>query len=75
MKKTFAGVFFMAWIMGLPAAARAQDSDGDGMPDAWEKQHGLNPDDPADGAADADGNGNTNLEEYLHWLAAGNKLN
>ncbi len=47
------------------------DTDGDGMPGAWERRHGLNPDDPADGPADADSNGYTNLEEYLNWLAAG----
>jgi hypothetical protein len=50
------------------------DTDGDGMPDAWEKQRGLNPEDPADGPADADGDGYTNLEEYLNWLAGGRDL-
>ncbi|MBN1362731.1 MAG: hypothetical protein JW993_19185 [Sedimentisphaerales bacterium] len=50
------------------------DTDGDGMPGAWEEQHGSDPDDPADGAADADADGYTNLEEYLNWLAAGGKL-
>ncbi len=50
------------------------DTDGDGLPHVWEKQHGLNPDSPADGAADTNGDGYTNLEEYLNWLAAGNKL-
>jgi hypothetical protein len=44
------------------------DHDGDGMPDAWEKAHGLNPNDPADGKADRDGDGYTNLEEYLNSL-------
>jgi hypothetical protein len=52
-------------LKGGPAPA---DSDGDGMPDAWEKTHGLNPRDPADGAADRDGDGYTNLEDYLNSL-------
>jgi len=42
------------------------DSDGDGMPDAWERKHGLNPNDPTDGATDKDRDGYTNLEEYLN---------
>jgi hypothetical protein len=48
------------------------DADGDGMPDAWESAHGLDPADPTDGAglglsADATGvTGYTNLEAYLH---------
>jgi hypothetical protein len=41
------------------------DSDHDGMPDAWEKAHGLNPNDPSDGAKIGK-NGYTNLEEYLN---------
>src|SRR5262249_21672135 len=28
------------------------DSDGDGMPDSWETQHGLNPKDPSDAMTD-----------------------
>ncbi|MHC4121166.1 MAG: hypothetical protein ACYSWO_27080 [Planctomycetota bacterium] len=35
------------------------------MPDEWEKRHGLDAADPADRNADADGDGYTNLEEYL----------
>lgn len=41
------------------------DTDGDGMPDAWERRYGLNPFDPSDAAQDLDGDGFTNLEEYL----------
>lgn len=44
------------------------DSDRDGMPDAWEKMTGLNPADPRDGNADRDGDGYTNLEDYLGAL-------
>ncbi len=36
------------------------------MPDAWEKEYGLNPKDPSDGTKDADGDGYTNVEEYLN---------
>jgi hypothetical protein len=42
------------------------DSDGDGMPDWWEKKYGLDPNDPSDAAQDRDGDGYTNLEEYLN---------
>jgi pectate lyase len=44
------------------------DTDGDGMPDDWERSHGLNPNGPKDGNADRDGDGFTNLEEYLNSL-------
>lgn len=43
------------------------DADSDGIPDEWEKRHGLNPADPADGARVA-GSGYTHLEEYLNSL-------
>ena len=42
------------------------DTDSDGMPDEWEKRFGLDPNNPADAAQDADGDGYTNLEEYLN---------
>jgi hypothetical protein len=41
------------------------DTDLDGMPDAWETSAGLNPNNPADAALDKDGDGQSNLEEYL----------
>jgi hypothetical protein len=45
-----------------------KDSDGDGMPDAWESAHGFNPA-IKDNNGDADADGYTNLEEYLHERA------
>ncbi len=48
-----------------PGDVAERDSDGDGMPDAWEEQHGFNPMNPDDAYADADGDGFTNLEEFL----------
>jgi len=44
------------------------DADDDGMPDAWETEHRLNPNDPADAAADANGDGYTNIEDFLNGL-------
>ncbi|MEX2605830.1 MAG: Ig-like domain-containing protein, partial [Kiritimatiellia bacterium] len=41
------------------------DSDGDGMPDAWEIAHGLDPL-VDDAGADLDGDGLTNIWEYTH---------
>lgn len=42
-----------------------EDRDGDHLPDVWETANGLNADDPADGELDEDGDGHTNLQEYL----------
>ena len=52
-------------LRSLPAPV---DSDHDGMPDAWEKAHGLNPEDSADGARAAKPGDYTNLEFYLNSL-------
>jgi hypothetical protein len=41
------------------------DTDNDGMPDDWETANGFDPSDPTDGNGDADGDGYTNIEEYL----------
>lgn len=42
-----------------------QDTDKDGMPDEWEEKHALNPKRP-DHNEDRDGDGYTNLEEFLN---------
>lgn len=44
----------------------AQDSDGDGMLDAWEIAHGLDPNNANDAGLDADNDGITNIEEYYN---------
>jgi hypothetical protein len=44
------------------------DSDHDGIPDEWEKTHGLDPHNPSDANGDMNGDGYTNLEKYLNWL-------
>ncbi len=54
----------------LRSAPAPRDSDNDGMPDAWEVAHGLNPHDHRDGNADRNGDGWTNLEEWLAECAA-----
>ena len=49
--------------------AAIKDSDGDGMPDEWEKAHGLNPNADADGRmVKLSEEGYTNLEVYLNSL-------
>lgn len=50
----------------LKSALAPADTDADGMPDSWERQHRLNPLNPADGSTDNDKDGYTNLEEYLN---------
>ncbi|MCD6383737.1 MAG: right-handed parallel beta-helix repeat-containing protein, partial [Thermoplasmata archaeon] len=42
------------------------DYDEDGMPDVWERQHGLDPKDPSDAENDTDNDGLTNIQEYLN---------
>ncbi len=49
----------------LRAEMPVVDSDGDGMPDRWEQQNGLNYLDPGDATGDPDGDTLTNLEEFL----------
>lgn len=44
------------------------DNDDDGMADSWESANGLNTS-TDDSASDQDGDGYTNIEEYLHYLS------
>lgn len=48
----------------LAAGTPYPDADGDGMDDDWESSHGI-----TSGTADADGDGYTNLEEFLNERA------
>lgn len=49
------------------------DTDFDGLPNWWEKAHGLDTNSVtgnfSESNADEDRNGYTNLEEYLHWMS------
>lgn len=56
-------------VGGWPALASVPappDGDQDGMPDEWEKRFGLDPRAAADRALDTDGDGYTDIEEYLN---------
>jgi len=44
------------------------DTDKDGMPDAWEKKYGLNPKDPSDAKGDLNGDGYSNIEDYINGI-------
>jgi hypothetical protein len=65
-------------LRSTPQVSRAGDWDteasvgygiGDGMPTYWELEHNLNPS-ARDDTGDFDGDGYTNLEEYLNDIAA-----
>ena len=57
----------------LRAGIALEDSDHDGMPDKWEKEAGSNWKDDMDGSKDNDGDGYTNLEDYLNGTHVGKK--
>ena len=60
----------------IPETSRPDnwDTDKDGLPDWWEKAKGLNPNsaegDYADTHKDDNGDGFTQLDEYLDWMAS-----
>lgn len=55
----------LGWLVVGSTAYRKGDHDEDGMPDDWETANGLNPA-VNDAALDPDGDGLSNLEEYLN---------
>jgi hypothetical protein len=62
---------------GAPASfsvVALADADGDGIPDDWENQYGLNPNNNADGGLDSDGDGMSNYAEYLAGTDPTNRL-
>jgi hypothetical protein len=52
-------------LKSLPAPP---DTDGDGMPDEWEQSQGFDPKNADDGSLDRNGDGYTNVEDYLNSL-------
>lgn len=57
----------------IRGGTRITDSDRDGMPDAFERRAGTNPS-RADNNGDIDGDGYTNLENYLHYASENGPL-
>jgi len=63
------GVAHPSEVGGWPAMASTvapADADHDGMSDAWENLFGLKRADASDGRFDPDGDGYTNVEEFLN---------
>lgn len=54
-----------AKFLRLVDTSAPADTDHDGMPDAWETANQLNPNSNADAALDADGDGQSNLAEFI----------
>lgn len=54
------------FVLPSPTVGPETDSDADGMPDLWEKEHGLNPNDPKDAKSDIDVDKLVNLDEYKY---------
>lgn len=61
---SFEIVSALSWI-DLSAELELQDSDGDGMHDAWEQSNGFDPFDSGDATLDNDLDGFSSFDEYL----------
>ncbi len=53
----------------ISGGSKPLDTDGDGIPDAWEVANGLNPNDASDAVA-INSDGYTNIEAYSHTIDA-----
>jgi hypothetical protein len=53
------------WLIISPATP-CSDSDHDGMPDLWERKYDFDFNDPSNASKDINGNGYTNIEEFLN---------
>ncbi|MBI5386874.1 MAG: lamin tail domain-containing protein [Verrucomicrobia bacterium] len=66
------------WTTNVTTAGKANpapptgDADVDGMPDSWEIAYGLHPSDSSDANTDLDGDGISNLQEYLRGTLPNN---
>jgi len=58
----------------LESTTPPNDIDHDGMPDYWELEYYLDPNNPNDSSGDRDGDGYTNIEEYINWLPTGEPM-
>ncbi len=62
-----AGNFLDAYVnITVSGYVDSNDWDNDGLPNDWEIQFTLNPYDPEDASKDADGDGWSNLDEYMN---------
>jgi hypothetical protein len=61
-------------IVGNANSDNLIDTDADGMPDYWELQYGLNPQNPSDSNSDQDSDGLTALIEYSNNTIPGGTI-
>lgn len=57
-------------MVGLVSTEPPTDTDGDGLPDAWETEHELDPEDPSDNQQVLTATGYSAIESYINERAA-----